>query len=113
MKNLLLGAAAMLALAASRSAGATDIPAPVYTKAPIVVTSYDWAGIYLGANVGYGAGRNPGTVGLPGLFEGDLPPESSAQAPAGWLGGLEFGYNWQLGHVVLGLEADGQWAGQT
>ncbi|SHL39917.1 hypothetical protein SAMN05444159_5801 [Bradyrhizobium lablabi] len=36
MKSLVLGAIAMLALAASPAADAADIPAPVYTKAPIV-----------------------------------------------------------------------------
>jgi outer membrane immunogenic protein len=75
--------------------------------------SYDWTGIYLGANVGLGAGRNPSTVGFPGFFGTPFPPESFTQAPAGWLGGFQLGYNRQFGRVVLGLEADWQWAGQN
>lgn len=112
MKKLLLGVVALLTLATSSSADAADTPAAVYTKAPMVATSYDWTGIYLGANVGHSAGRNPSTVGFPGFFGTPFPPESFAQAPAGWLGGFQLGYNRQLGRVVLGVEADWQWADQ-
>jgi outer membrane immunogenic protein len=69
--------------------------------------------IYLGANVGYGAGRNPGTVELPAFSKAIHYLGPLRKLPPGGLGGFQFGYNWQLGHVVLGLEADGQWAGQT
>jgi outer membrane immunogenic protein len=34
-------------------------------------------------------------------------------APSGGFGGLQIGYNWQFGGVVLGAEGDYQWADQT
>jgi outer membrane immunogenic protein len=83
-------------------------------KAPLAAPSgYDWTGLYVGANAGYGIGRNPSTVGFPGFFGNPVPPpESFTQAPAGWLGGFQAGYNWQAGHLVLGAEGDWQWTGQ-
>lgn len=75
-------------------------------------TPYDWSGIYVGANTGYGVGRNPSTVGFPGFFAPEPAPESFAQSPTGWLGGIQAGYNWQFNHLVLGVEGDWQWNGQ-
>src|ERR1700756_2565870 len=46
--------AAMSAVAFMRPASAADLP----VKAPIASPVYDWTGFYIGANAGFGWGRN-------------------------------------------------------
>src|ERR1700721_618183 len=47
------------------SALAADLPAPVYTKAPVYVDpGYNWTGFYLGGNLGYSWGRSSDTSTL-------------------------------------------------
>ncbi len=72
---------------------------------------HDWTGFYLGGNVGYSVGHNSVTS-RHFLFPGS-PVESFTLSPAGAVGGGQFGYNWQIARTwVLGVEVDGQWAGQ-
>lgn len=64
----------------------------------------NWNGFYLGGNVGSGTGRNRTTItdvntGDNALFN---------LAPDGFVGGVQAGYNWQVGSLVYGLEADFQ-----
>jgi outer membrane immunogenic protein len=98
-------AVAMLFLAAvSTSASAADLPARIYTKAPVVVAEpiYNWTGFYIGANGGYGWGNT-----------NEFPTVSANTTSFGTSGGLaggQIGYNWQMGSWVFGLEADGDWA---
>jgi outer membrane immunogenic protein len=138
MKKLLLGGAALLALAAASPAMAADmaVKAPLYkAMAPI----YNWTGFYVGGNVGYSWGRgetdfsdsSTSTVtefrGVPPLTL--CPPGGCPALPAGlgaasagaasgvanmngFLGGLQAGYNAQYNTLVLGLEADIQVTGQ-
>jgi outer membrane immunogenic protein len=76
---------------------------------------YSWTGAYVGANFGYGVAHDPATatlLGVANIFPPLLNQESFTLAPGGWLGGGQIGYNWQSDHLVLGLEADGQWSGQ-
>src|ERR1700744_2950117 len=55
MKRLLV---AISALVFSSGAMAADLPARVYTKAPVIpLAVYNWTGFYVGGNVGYGWGR--------------------------------------------------------
>ena len=95
--------AALIGFAASQAASAADIPArPVY-KAPLAAPAFSWTGFYVGANAGYGFGRSTGglQLPLPGNFDID-----------GGLGGGQVGFNYQFApHVVIGIEADYQWAG--
>jgi len=73
-------------------------------------TSRNWAGFYLGALVGYGFGKAPtnimpygaaaGWVALP-YYVSDLAPY-----PRGVTGGVEAGYNHQVGRAVLGVATD-------
>ncbi|WP_284275956.1 outer membrane protein [Bradyrhizobium iriomotense] len=108
MRHGWFGAAAAVALF-SVPAAAADLA----VKTPIAVSAYDWTGFYVGANVGYGVGRDPSTVGFPGFFGAPVPPpESVTQGPVGWLGGLQGGYNKQFGNLVVGIEGDWQWSGQ-
>ncbi len=97
MKKLLLTAAfaalSVPALAADlprRSAA----PQPVYA-API----FTWSGFYVGAQAGYVWGKDKYSVTLPAV-------DAFSVSPAGVVGGLHAGYNWQTGSIVLGVEGD-------
>jgi outer membrane immunogenic protein len=132
MKRILIGSAAVVSLLSATSAFAADLPARVYTKAPVMAVVYDWTGFYVGGNVGYGWGR-AGTDGnlsgtqsvsefrtagptlLPGFPVttnlGALPLTGRANLN-GVIGGGQFGYNWQRGTWLFGLEADFQGSDQ-
>jgi outer membrane immunogenic protein len=94
---LLMAALSATALpAATLPASAADIernsmPAPVAT---ISAARYGWSGAYVGLNLGYLSGS-----GLLGA------------RPHGIFGGVQAGYNWQVGPVVFGGEADLQATG--
>jgi len=96
---------------------ATSGPADGFFKAPRASSPlpYSWTGAYVGGNFGYGVGHNPTAateLAVANIAPPVLSQESFTLAPAGWLGGGQIGYNWQTGHLVLGVEADGQWSGQ-
>ena len=81
-------------------------------KAP-VLTAWSWAGPYIGANIGYSAGKSKTdavfsdfTTGAPLLATG------STDNLNGMIGGIQGGYNWQGGNWVGGIEADIQISGQ-
>lgn len=91
--------------------GALAADMPVKAPAAAISPAYDWTGFYIGGNIGYGVARDGGTDTY--LFPNGTPAasETMTQAPAGAVGGGQFGANWQTGHWVLGLEGDGQWTG--
>jgi outer membrane immunogenic protein len=102
MKKLLLGTAAIVALACG-AANAADLP---YYKAPPPPV-WTWTGWYFGAAGGWSWGRahvtegndnlNPGRSGLDVTNPFDIK---------GGIFGVESGYNWQFGNWVLGYESD-------
>lgn len=101
MKKYLLSGVAALGLLAAGAASAADLPSrkgPVV--APVYVPVFTWTGFYVGANAGYAWGQVDST-GLGVL---------SFKDPDGFTGGGQVGYNYQMGNVVLGLEADFQGA---
>ncbi|WP_069307046.1 outer membrane protein [Methylobrevis pamukkalensis] len=107
MRNLLLaGTAAALLLGSASLASAADIaePIPAAPEAPMEAAIFDWTGIYAGANIGYGFGGED-VIGTrpPGLGVG------TAEI-SGVFGGLQVGYNYQMGSAVVGIEADLQLA---
>lgn len=82
-----LAATAMMGAAAV----AADLPRGTYRPyEPAAPMVYNWAGAYLGANLGYQWG---GTTHNP-------------TDPSGVAGGVQGGYNWQSGQFVFGGEAD-------
>ncbi len=86
---------AALALAMAGMAFAADLPPGNYYTAPATLSAYSWAGPYLGANIGYEWGK----------------VSNNPTEPTGLAGGIEAGYNWQLGQFVAGTEADIQASG--
>ena len=69
--------------------------APVY-KAPVAAPAYNWSGFYAGFN--FGSGWSNGSLNVPGnnLYGGLTE----------FIGGAQAGYNYQAGHLVLGVEGD-------
>lgn len=109
MRSFLLAGAVFAALTAAPVARAADIGMPV--KAPVMMKVYDWTGFYVGANVGYGWGSEPinlsGTGAIPAAqFTAGFLPTSLASDPRGFIGGIQAGYNYQSGHMVIGAETD-------
>jgi outer membrane immunogenic protein len=85
-------AAALVAFAlASGGAAAADL-VPYGQPAPYGQPSrgYFWQGPYLGANIGYQWGS----------------VSNAGNDPSGVMGGIQGGYNWQLGQFVFGAETD-------
>jgi outer membrane immunogenic protein len=89
-----------------------------YYKAPplAVAAAHNWSGFYAGANAGYSVGRDPSSetdLGLAGIAPPILSNDSFKLSPQDGLIGGQLGYNWQSGNIVLGAEADWQWAHQS
>lgn len=99
MKTFFLAAAAA---ATAGMAQAADLPVrrappPPVVKAPPYVP-FSWTGFYAGVNGGYGFGTARWN-GVPASFKAN-----------GGLAGGQLGYNLQVGQLVWGLEADGDWS---
>ena len=106
------------------AASAADMgaPAPAYTKAPAPVAAqiYDWTGFYVGGNFGGGwqdasfaststscfvlnCGDGLGHVGNDPAIQ---LAGTGSDTRAGFAGGGQIGFNWQVNALVLGAEAD-------
>lgn len=76
----------------------------------------DWTGFYLGVNAGHAEGRSttatdafPSTVGyylVSSNWDSIHASGTGTLKPAGIIGGITAGFNWQHGHGVAGLEVD-------
>ena len=104
MRRVLCSIISLLALAATTGmALAADIPRQMPpTKAPAYVAPYyNWTGLYLGINGGYGWGRSSWDGFGSGTF-----------GTSGGLIGVTAGYNWQMpgGPWVFGLEGNVDWS---
>ena len=100
MKTPFLASIAVVGLFGA-SALASDLPtkAPAY-KTPIAAPPYNWSGFYVGAN--FGGGWTNGSLNIPGNnFYGGITE---------LIGGVQAGYNFQTGHLLLGVEGDFDWA---
>lgn len=104
-KAILMSAAAAVAMTVV-PAFAADMPVrtprPAY-KAPFAAPVYNWSGPYFGMTVGYGWGDSTHTDPTAGNSSGSFDVN-------GWLVGGTFGYNWQSGNAVFGLETDFSWS---
>lgn len=116
MKKALIGIGAIAVLI-----GTPAFAADLDFKAPPPAI-YDWTGFYIGANVGWESADTDGYtnstcnnfgvcvpgVGIPVGLSDNTP---TSQTMRGWLGGAQFGYNYQFRRVVVGFEVSGSWAG--
>lgn len=94
MRSLLL--ASVFLLGVGSAAKAADA---VVEDVVVVDTAYNWSGVYVGAQIGYGWGDSD-------LTFGDGPAFSNPESD-GVLGGAYLGYNAQLSNnVVVGVEGD-------
>jgi outer membrane immunogenic protein len=108
MKKRLLVTASTVAMATSVSAADMSFP----TKAPpVLLAAPNWAGPYLGFNVGVGWHGSkfydlgdPTCCQLAFIQQGFWSPTQ-----AGVTVGGQIGYNWQTGNFVYGLEGDLSW----
>jgi len=104
MKTLAMAAVAILFGTSTYAADlAATSPAP-----------FSWTGFYMGANAGaaWNAGNQLDDVtyhhpvyGI-GTYDNGWFDSQSSSDKSSFTGGAQIGYNYQLGHVVLGVEAD-------
>ena len=105
MKRLFISAT--LSIAVAGTALAADLPQPAPVQAPVayiptVAPVYNWGGIYVGINGGWGWGQTSWTVGPAGTF----PSLSGSTSDTGGLVGGTVGANFQTDAFVLGVEGD-------
>jgi outer membrane immunogenic protein len=106
MKRILFAGA--VALVAASPALAADLPvapppqAPA-TYVPAVVPVYNWSGVYIGLNGGYGFGNSDWEASTGFADTGNFNIK-------GALVGGTIGANFQSGQFVFGVEGDGDWA---
>lgn len=91
----LCGAPIAVANAADLSRPAEQ-PAPSYAPAPLYITS--WTGFYLGGHIGGAFGDTSWTDPFSGF--------NDSPSLAGFIGGGQVGYNYQINALVLGVEGD-------
>jgi len=104
MIRFLLGGLAAVAMVSSASAA--DVAAAPYAKA-VSAPVYDWSGVYLGGNGGWGSSRKCWDfVDAAGSF---ITSEGCHDTSGGTAGG-QVGYRWQASNLVFGIEAQGNWA---
>jgi outer membrane immunogenic protein len=109
MRKFLFSSTVALAVlsTAATPGGAADLSvAPAY-KAPAPVPLYNWTGIYLGVNGGYGWGQQDPFNIFTNRFDA-----LSVSYSGGTIGGTA-GAQIQSSHVLLGVEADIDWANIT
>jgi len=108
MKAVLLGV--ILGLGSIAPSLAADLPARPYSAPAsyVLPIGYQWTGLYVGANGGYGSAHDCLLVSGP---LGRLVEEGCHYAGGGVAGG-QVGYRWQFGGgpMFWGLEAQGDWA---
>lgn len=107
MRKFLALAAGLAAVAASLSvANAADLPrrkgyaAPPPDAAPMR-RGFSWTGAYVGVHAGYGWGKHTKDGG------------KAFGKPDGGHGGVQAGYNHQMGNIVAGVEGDLSRTGQV
>jgi outer membrane immunogenic protein len=117
MKKLMLAGAWLLVAAGLTQAADMPLKAPPLPPPPV----FSWMGFYVGADIGGAWGssttsspltNNPGCFitiipcYLPGTVADINNHSAQSQSSSSVLGGLEAGYNLQLGYFVVGGETD-------
>jgi len=115
MKRIILGGLAIPALliaAPLTTVNAADMPVKA-ALAPPACPPCNWTGFYFGGNVGGSIGVSRTVDAMSGFPAGagavnPFLTVGDTRALLGAIGGGQIGYNWQSGHVVIGVEADWQ-----
>jgi outer membrane immunogenic protein len=106
-----LGSVLLATIALAGTAAAADLPAKMYTKAPVAIAApYNWTGFYLGLNAGGSWGHQSSV--LTSVATGAAVLANQPSSLKGFIGGGQIGYNWQSSQWVWGIEADFQGSGQ-
>jgi outer membrane immunogenic protein len=112
MKRFFLATLSVLALSGAARAADMALKSPHAQAAAMTATVSNWSGFYVGGNLGYGWGNgNTDFSFLPTPADFLLNNGSLGIRSTGVIGGAQFGYNWQIGSLVTGLEADIQGSG--
>lgn len=108
MRNPVVAALAGAVALTAGSAFAADLAAPVAPRAALAAsyksTPFNWSGLYFGVNGGYGTGTTNGD-----MFTSNFGQIGNYGIAGGLLGG-QVGFNHQSGNLVLGVEANWDWA---
>ncbi len=118
MKNIPRSGWIVAILAAAGLLATTYHTPAIAQPAPMIQFGgpYNWTGPYFGINGGYGWGNSnynfmPGGSGDgSGLFAPDDTGGSFGQGMTGGMLGGQFGFNYQLSHLVFGLDATLDWS---
>jgi outer membrane immunogenic protein len=121
VKKLVFVALSFIVLDIGGLARAADVAVePIYPGYGVPVgVAYNWTGFYIGGNVGAHFARDDigtRTVDLLGNNAASLAIDAVSPTSltlTGIIAGLQIGYNWQVGRLLLGLEVDGNWLGGT
>jgi len=114
MRAPLIAVFGIVAIAGIQAANAADMEPP-YLKAPPPVPVFSWTGFYIGGNLGGSSFTQnfKGTQATPfgsTAFSGN----AGSNGDSGLLGGGQIGFNYEFpAHVVVGIEADGDWSDVT
>lgn len=103
MRSALLAGIAVASLAVVGTAGAADIPPPAYKAAVPAALPASWTGFYLGGHVGAAWGTHD-------YFDPFAGKTILSNSVNGFVGGVQGGYNYQIGWAVIGIEGDFSWA---
>ena len=113
MKSLVYGSLALLG--AGTGALAADLPSRQPPPVPALGKLHSWAGFYVGGHGGYASTSRDtslssviGPVLTLDVANGVFPRRVDGQSD-GAIGGVQAGYNLQIGKFVVGLEADASW----
>jgi outer membrane immunogenic protein len=108
MKRSICRCGILLLLLSASFAEAADLRPPLLVPPP----PFTWTGFYLGGNVGAGFGTTETSVGVGPALTALSGMTITATAPLasetfnGFVGGIQGGYNWQVGVFVVGVEGD-------
>jgi outer membrane immunogenic protein len=109
MKNVLFAPVGLCAMVWS-AAAADMVPVAYAVPPPPVPVVWGWAGLYIGANLGWAgsssnslanAASDKGPRGLGTELGQGLIPSSVGVSHNGFIGGAQVGYNWQFTSLFL------------
>jgi outer membrane immunogenic protein len=105
MKKFLLTTVGLVVLGIGTPAMAADMAVKA-APAPYLAPIYNWTGLYIGGNGGWGQSHSCWDfVGVAGT----VLPDGCRDRSGGLVGG-QIGYRWQSNQFVFGVEAQGDWA---